>query len=529
MKTRWVIVAGVLCLAGGAMARPDPKGIAWWSHVQVLASKVYQGRLTGSPGYLKAADYVSDQFARAGLRPAGKDGGWLQPVDFISQVVDGHASRVSVTADGQTRPLAIGDDIVLGSRVPQPRTITAPLAFIGYGLSLPEAHYDDFAGQDLKGKIAVAISGGPDFVSGPLQAHSRAYVTWKAVQKAGAVGLITIPNPHTMDIPWARLKLLGQQSGMYIADPAFQDADGPHFTATLNPARAAALFAGSGHDFSEILALSDAHQPIAGFPLRASLTAAVVSTLTPVSSPNIVGLLSGSDPSLRSQYVVVSAHLDHLGVGAPINGDPVYHGAMDNAAGVASMIEVAKAMAAAPAQPRRSILFVAVTGEEKGLLGSRYFAERPTVDKQAIVADINMDEFLPLYPLRHLTVLGENESTLGADTRAVAASLGYDIVPDGEPDRNLFVRSDQYSFIRTGVPSVALMFGHPAGTPEDAIVKAWNQRRYHSPQDNLTQPVDKEAASEFNAYLDALILRVADAPARPRWLETSFFKRFAAN
>jgi Zn-dependent M28 family amino/carboxypeptidase len=523
------VVAAAVALAGSVQARPDPDGAAWWSHVEVLASNALQGRLTGSPGYMKAADYVSDQFAKAGLRPAGDDGSWYQPVRFVSQTVDGPASKASLTIAGRTRPLVIGDDIVLGSRIPQPRSISAPLVFIGYGLALPEANYDDFTGQDLRGKIAVAISGGPDTLSAALKAHSHAYATWKAVEKAGAVGLISIPNPHSMDIPWPRLRLLAQQSGMYIADPAFQDVTRPHFTATVNPADAEALFAGSGHSFAEVLALSDAHKPIPGFPLNATLSAQVAATLTPVSSPNIVGVLRGSDPKLRGQYVVVSAHLDHLGVGAPIGGDPIYHGAMDNAAGVASLIETAKAMTAAGAHPERSILFVAVTGEEKGLLGSRYFAAHPTVDKDAIVADINMDEFLPLYPLHALTVLGENESTLGADTRAVAARFGYRILPDGEPDRNLFVRSDQYSFIRTGVPSIALMFAHPPGTREDAIVKAWNQERYHSPRDNLTQPVDKAAASAFDAYLDALVLYVADAPERPHWLPASFFRRFAAD
>jgi Zn-dependent M28 family amino/carboxypeptidase len=522
------VSTAALLLASGVQARPDPDGSAWWSHIEVLASNAYEGRLTGSPGYERAAKYVADQFAKAGLKPAGDKGGWLQRVEFVSQVVDGAASRVTLTVGGKTRILEIGEDLTLGSRIPQPKSLTASLVFIGYGLSLPEAGYDDYAGQDLRGKIAVIISGGPETVSGPLQAHSRAYVTWKAVERAGAVGLITIPNPHHMDIPWPRLRLLAQQSGMYIADPAFQDAKSDKFTATINPAKAEALFAASGRSFADVLALADQHKPIRGFPLNAALDAEVAAKLTRVSSPNVVGVLPGADPALKDQYVVVSAHLDHLGVGAPIEGDPVYHGAMDNASGVASMIEVAKAMTAGGGAPKRSVVFVAVTGEEKGLLGSRYFAEHPTVPKSAIVADINMDEFLPLYPLRHLTVLGENESTLGAEARAAAAKMGLGIVPDGEPDRTLFVRSDQYSFIRTGVPSIALMFGHPPGTEEDKIVGDWNRRRYHSPQDNLTQPVDKTAASEFNAYLDALITQVADAPERPHWLERSFFKRFAA-
>jgi Zn-dependent M28 family amino/carboxypeptidase len=508
--------------------RPDPDGALWWSHIAVLASDAYQGRLTGSPGYLKAAGYVADHFKAAGLKPAGDAGSYFQDVDLISQTIDDDASRVTLTAGGAERTLAIGEDLVLGTRILQPKTITAPLVFIGYGLALPEASYDDFAAQDLKGRIAVTISGGPDTLTGALKAHSRAYATWKAAEKAGAVGLISIPNPHSMDIPWARLRLLAKQSGMSIADPRFQDAKGPRLTATVNPASAEALFAASGHTFAQVLALSDAHKPIAGFPLNATLTADVAAKVTPVTAPNVVGLLPGSDPALADEYVVVSAHLDHLGVGAPIDGDPIYHGAMDNASGVASLLEVARDLAAGGSPPKRSVLFVAVTGEEKGLLGSRYFAENPTVERRAIVADINMDEFLPLYPLRDLTALGETESTLGADVRAVAQAEGYGVLPDGEPDRNLFVRSDQYSFIRVGIPSIALMFGHAPGSKEDAIVADWNHHRYHAPQDNLTQPVDREAASRFNAYLEALITRIADAPDRPRWLDGSFFRRFEA-
>jgi Zn-dependent M28 family amino/carboxypeptidase len=520
------LIAGAPAPAGAESVRPDPDGARWWSHIAVLASDAYEGRLTGSPGYLRAADYVAGRFKAAGLAPGGVDGSYFQPVNLVSQSVDQDASHVTITVGNGTWTPTPGEDLVLGARILQPSAITAPLVFIGYGIALPEAGYDDFAAQDLRGKIAVTISGGPDTLTGALKAHSRAYNTWKAVEKAGALGLISIPNPSSMDIPWPRLRLLARQSGMMLADPRFNDAKGPRLTATINPASAEALFAASGHSFADLRALSDAHKPIRGFPLNATLTARVAVRTTPVVAPNVVAVLPGSDPAPRDEYVVVSAHLDHLGVGAPIEGDPVYHGAMDNAAGVASLLEVGRDLAEGGSGPRRSVLFVAVTGEEKGLLGSRYFAENPTVPRRSIVADINMDEFLPLYPLHALTALGEPESTLGADVRAVARDQGYEILPDGEPDRSLFVRSDQYSFIRVGVPSIALMFGHAPGSKEDAIVADWNHHRYHAPQDNLTQPVDREAASKFNAYLGALIRRVADAAEPPHWLEGSFFRRF---
>ncbi len=525
-STQTLILAAVLAVASAAHARPDPNGADWWRHIEVLAADDMQGRLTGSPGYFKAADYVAGQFKAAGLAPGGEGGGYFQSVRLISQIVDQDASSVSLTVGGRDRPLRVGPDLLLGSRFEQPKAITAPLVFLGYGLALPEQGFDDFAGQDLRGKIGVVIAGGPDELSAALKAHSGAYARYQAIRKAGLVGLISIPNPKSMDIPWERVRLLAKQSGMVIADPASQDLTGPFFSASINPASAEALFAASGHHFADVLALSDAHKPIKGFPLGATLTAKVAAERSPVTSPNVVGVLEGSDPVLKGEYLVVSAHLDHLGVGAPIQGDPVYHGAMDNAAGVASLIETARTLSEG-ARPKRSILFVAVTGEEKGLLGSRYFAEHPTVPRSAVVGDINMDEFLPLYPLKHLTVFGETESTLGADAREVAKGFGYDTIPDRQPDRVLFVRSDQYSFIRTGVPAIALKFGFEPGSPEERLDKDWNTNRYHSPQDNLTQPVDKAAAAQFDVYLAALVRRVADEPSRPAWAPDSFFRRFA--
>jgi Zn-dependent M28 family amino/carboxypeptidase len=193
------------------------------------------------------------------------------------------------------------------------------------------------------------------------------------------------------------------------------------------------------------------------------------------------------------------------------------------------MLEAARVLQAGPGRPKRSVLFVAVTAEERGLLGSRWFAERPTVARSRLAANINMDMYLPLFPLKALTILGIEESTLGAQATAAAEARGLGLVPDPQPDRNSFIRSDQYSFIRTGVPALALKFATPTGSQEAAIQKAWLTQRYHAPSDDLGQPVDRAAAARFNLYLADLIRRVADAPTRPRWKDDSFFKRFAVS
>ena len=520
------LLVTALIAVPAAAAPPTKATSAWWGHVAVLASDAYEGRLTGSPGYLKAADYVAGQFKAAGLRPGGARGTYLQPVAFEEQVVDQAASTVALTRGASATPLAVGPDILLPAREPQPAAIAAPLVFIGYGINLPEAGYDDFAGLDLKGKVVVVLGGGPASLSAALKSHASAYAFPKAVTAAGAIGVVRIANPKSMDIPWQRQIGLASQPGMRLADAKLQNYPGAMFTASVNPARAEALFAGSGHSFAELLALADAKQPLPRFALAAGIKATVVARSRSLSSPNVVGVLPGSDPTLKAEHIVLSAHLDHLGVGEAVAGDRIYNGAMDNASGVASLIEVARALRGKPR--KRSLVFVAVGGEEKGLLGSRAFAENPTVPKPSIVADINMDMFLPIFPMKHLLVFGENESSLGVDARAVAAAQGYDLLPDAEPDRNLFVRSDQYSFIRTGVPSIALKIKYAEGSPEAAFEKAWTTARYHAPQDDVDQPVDLGAADAFNRYLVALTTRVADNAARPAWNGDSFFRRFAA-
>jgi hypothetical protein len=308
--------------------------------------------------------------------------------------------------------------------------------------------------------------------------------------------------------------------------PALADLHGTMFSATFNPAEAEKLFAGTGHTFAELLALADAQKPLPRFALNKSLRASVVTENSSVESPNIVASLEGSDPALKNEYVLVSAHLDHLGIGAPINGKTIYPGAMDDASGVASVLEIAKSFSQSRQPTKRSLLFVIFTGEEKGLLGSRYFAGRPTVPEAGIVADLNMDMFMPIFPLKKLHVQGLMESTLAEDARAVGAQHNIEIAVDPEPDRNSFIRTDQYSFVLAGVPALAMKFGWTADSPEYKAWRQWLAQRYHSTEDNLSQPVDSAAAAQFNSFLADLARRLANAPGRPHYVESSFFHRF---
>ena len=516
-------------------------GQAWWAHIKVLADDGMQGRLTGSEGYLRAAKYVVSQFDAMGLQPAGVNG-FYQPVKFDVTRVIADKSSMTLVVDGQSNPLVLGRDAILGSRGTQPKSVSAPLIFIGYGLHLPEARYDDFDSPEvpfasLKGKIVVFINGGPSDLPGPLKSFARTAPLAKALADGGAVGSISIPTPKSMDFPWDRVAANASQPGMRLAadardaavaarHPALADLHGTMFSATFNPAEAEKLFAGSGHTFAELLSLADAQKPLPRFDLKKSLSASVTTENTSVESPNIVARLEGSDPSLKNEYVLLSAHLDHLGETRPVNGKTVFAGAMDDASGVASVLEIARSFSQNRERPTRSMLFVIFTGEEKGLLGSRYFAGRPTVPETGIVADLNLDMFMPLFPLKKLHVQGLMESTLAEDARAAGAAHGIEIAMDPEPDRNSFTRTDQYSFVQAGVPALAMKFGWTAGSPEYKAWRQWLAQRYHSVEDNLSQPVDTAAAAQFDSFLGDLARRVANNAERPHYAESSFFHRF---
>lgn len=524
MSIRLLFLLICLCIAGPL--RAEPRADAWWAHVAVLADDRMEGRLTGTPGHDRAAAYVADRFRAYGLRPAGTKG-YLQPIAFETQRVDGAASRAALTGARGTTPIAIGPQLLISARGgPRPAAVKAPLVFIGYGLHIPEAGHDDLAGVDLKGKIAVFVAGGPQSISGALKSHARAERN-RLLEARGAIGYLSIDTPKMMERPWARDVALSTQSGLYFADGALRDVKSAQFVGSFNPAEGEMLFAASGRRFAEIAALADASKPIPGFDMGQVLDVTIATERGKARSANVVGVLPGRDPTLKAQHVVLSAHLDGLGIGKPEGGDAIYNGAMDNAAGVASLLEIARGYREGKVRPRRSILFVAVTAEEKGLLGSRYFTRRPTVPKANLVADINLDMPLPLWPLTSLVVLGQDESSLGADARATGAAMGLPVIADPLPDRNSFTRSDQYAFIEQGVPALFPKFGFAQGTAAFDIEKQFRATRYHAPSDDLAQPVNKADAVRFNDFIAALALRVADADARPQWNADSFFRRFA--
>jgi Zn-dependent M28 family amino/carboxypeptidase len=513
--------------AGNASAPESHfNGKSWWNYVKVLASDEMEGRETGSAGLKKAQEYVVEQLRRDGLEPMGAKS-YYQPVQFVSRQIVEKDSSLALVHNGQVEPLTLGEDAIFSTRVDLAPAVEAPLAFVGYGLVVPELSYNDLAGLDLKGKVAVVLTGSPEEIPGALASHYQsAGERWKAMYRAGVVGIITIPNPAAMDIPWSRISVNRTHPNMALKAQEFDETAGESLAVTFNPASAGKLFEGSGHSFEEILEAAKQRKQLPRFPLAQSIKARATVNRKDVESDNVIARLPGSDPKLKNEYVVLSAHLDHLGIGEPINGDRIYNGAMDNASGSAVLLDLAASLRKSK-KLKRSLLFVFVTGEEKGLLGSRYFTAHPTVRPGSMIANINIDMFLPIVPLKVLTVYGLAESDLGDSAREVAQSLGVEVQADPEPQRNAFIRSDQYNFIRHGVPALAMGVGFVKGSPEQQMFKDWLTQRYHAPSDDTNQPVELEAAGKYEEIVRALMVRTADEERRPQWKANSFFRRYA--
>jgi hypothetical protein len=507
-----------------ALAAQQDEIDRWWSHVVVLSDDSMDGRQAGSPGHRKAAEYVAEQFRKAGLKPGVGDS-YLQPIDFVSRQLVKDKSSLAIIRDGVEEPLRLGEDAAMNMRANHPPSLDAPMVFVGHGLVIPEIKHNDLAGLDLKGKVAVVLTGVPPGSEGPLGSHYTRE-RGQGLRAAGAIGMLSIQDPKLLDAPWERLAPALFLPAMSLADPSLDEGSGLFLSAVVNSTPAEKLFTGSGHTFHEILELANTGKPLPKFPLKSNIRAKVIVTQASSRADNVVAILPGTDARLKNEYVVVTAHLDHVGIGNPVNGDAIFNGTMDNASGIATLIETAAATAAMGGF-KRSIVFVAVTAEEQGHLGSRYFVANPTVPAHGIVANLNTDMYLPLFPLKSVIVAGIDESDLAIDLRKAAQLAGVEVLPDHEPERNAFIRSDQYSFIRRGIPALSPRFGYMKDSREYEIVKKWRTERYHGVKDDLTQPLDKQAAVDFNHFYVNVVEEVANRPTRPAWNRESFFRRFA--
>jgi hypothetical protein len=488
----------VMCAVGAVVAtEPSHSTVRWWSHVRLLADDSMRGRDSGSEGYRRAARHVVSQFERAGVRPLG-EAGYYQRVPLHAVKIQAAQSSVILKFPGgghkELRWLhQIGVYPVTGL----PETFDAPLAFSGWQIP------DDL---DVTGKILVALAP-PRFVPGP-----RGYAQTPRPGYAGTLVIESAAGPEP--VRWPAFSSVT----MTVADtPLPALAPGRPFGFNFNPADAEDLFRGSGHTYREIRALADAGQRLPSFPLAVTMQGRMRFESFELSSENIVGVVRGADPVLADEYIVVSAHLDGYGVGEAVKGDRIYNGAFDDAAYVATLIELAARLHDSGQHLKRSILFCVFTAEERGLLGSQYFIAHPTVPKERIVANINLDMLRPIFPLKSLTTIALEDSTLGDAARRVAEPMGIAIKPDAEPDRLLLRRSDLWSFLQAGIPGLAFVFGYEPGSREQAIYRRWYVERYHSPADDVDQPWNPAAAALFNEFFAHLVETIANSSMRPTW------------
>ncbi len=518
----------LLALAAPLAAQEwQPEVGAVRAHVSFLASDEMKGREAGTPEYDIAARYVAAQFDALGLKPVGAKDSYIQPVPLVTFRAASEGSVELVRGSTATK-LQFGADYLPGANPLSQETVKdAPLVFVGFGVVAPGFKRDDYAGLNLKGKIVVMLAGAPATLPTEERAHYGNVAGKRRVAaQYGAVGTIVVDTPTREKVSaFARRarnwRALGATWAHADGTPDYPGGTAPGL-ATISMAGAEKLFAdmpGGAKAVFDAAEGKSANPKRGPMPLNARVT--LKSEIARAPSSNVAGLLEGSDPKLKDEVVVLSAHLDHVGICPEVKGDSLCNGAMDNAMGIASMIEVAHGFKHLKVRPKRSILFLAVTAEEKGLIGADYFAQNPTLPKGNLVANVNLDMPIVTYDFKDVVAFGAERSSIGPAVARAGATMGIALVPDPEPEQGIFTRSDHYRFVQQGIPSVFLVTG-PGG--DGAVAgKAFEKNHYHQPSDDMKLPFVWGAATKFVALNLAIARDLADAPARPRWNKGDFF------
>ena len=543
MKSKTIAFALSLCILAACDQQPAPKPTSLAdaldtisqeklsAHIAYLADDALEGREAGQPGYDLAATYVSEQFAEMGLEPGGNDG-WYQQVPLATYLLEPDSPTMIVHRDGVDSELEYKEQFVVrGDKVRSENFVRAEVVYVGFGVHAPDFAYSDYEGIDVKGKIVALFDNAPSTLPGDSRAYySSTRVKTKELVARGAIGAIGMRSQRAVEsFPWDRVKqVVGEKPGMAWVDLSgaasgyFPEVEGGAY---VSVDAATEMMAGTPISFADARAATESSVP-ASVPLGIEVSLARRTTHDRTESPNVIGVVRGTDPELADEYVVFTAHLDHTGIGEPVEGstDKIYNGAYDNAMGVSLMLEAARAIAAVP--PRRSVMFIGLTAEEKGLLGSDYFAHYPTVPSDSIVANVNLDMPLFLAPVAEIVGFGAEHSSLQAPMSAAAEAEGFVLVPDPMPEENFFVRSDQYSFVKKGIPASYLDVSGRSSDPDidgEALVEDHIKNHYHKPSDDLSRPVDWASAARFARANARIGLAIANDDERPTWNEGDFF------
>jgi Zn-dependent M28 family amino/carboxypeptidase len=523
-----------------AVAAPAIDANAVLEHTKVLASDEYEGRAPGTKGEDLTVAYITEQFKKAGVKPGNPDGSFLQKVPLVGITAAPGATLV-FQKGARALKLKWRDDYVAWTKrvAPQVELAKSDLVFVGYGVRAPEFNWDDYKGVDLRGKTMVVLVGDPPvpdpanpaaldarfFGGRAMTYYGRWTYKYEMGQKMGAAGVLIVHETGPAGYPFAVVQ--GKTSEQFSLVAADQNMSRAAVEGWITLDQAKQLFKSAGKDFDALKkeAVSRDFRPV---PLGATASVTLRNTIRTIDSHNVVGKVEGSDPALKDEYVVYTSHWDHFGIGAPVNGDRVYHGAVDNATGIGGLIELGRAFAALPAKPKRSILFLAVTAEEQGLLGSGYYAANPLYPLQKTLAVVNMDALNVRGKTSDLRVTGLGNSDLDDYAQLVAKEQGRTIRPDPTPEKGGFYRSDHFPFAQQGVPALASGGGvEYVGKPEGWGLKMqeeFTKDDYHKPSDNVRPDWDMSGAVQDLQYYFLVAYRVAQADRFPEWKPGTEFK-----
>ena len=540
------ISSAILCLLG-LWATPQPtlfaQGLATapafsadrlLAHIRTLSSNEFQGRGPGTKGEEVTLAYVQKQFRDAGLAPGNPDGTYLQAVPLVGIRPDSKMT-LTFTGHGKTMQLAFEKDFVAQTRrMVDSVRLDADMIFAGYGVQAPEYKWDDFKGVDVKGKVIVVLINDPPvpdpkmFGGKAMTYYGRWTYKFEKAAELGAAGCLIVHETGPAGYPWevVRDSWSGDSFNLVAADKNMHRAA---VEGWITHEQAQALFRAAGLDFEaeRKKAVSSNFHPVA-LGMKAQLE--MHNTLRTIESHNVIAKRTGSDPKLKNEYVIYSAHWDHFGIGPEVNGDKIYHGALDNASGSAALLEIARAYAQLKPQdaPKRTILFLSVTAEEQGLLGSEYYAEHPLYPVSHTAAAINMDGMNVWGKTRDITEIGKGKSTLDEVVADVAEQQGRTVRPDPEPEKGYYYRSDHFSFAKVGIPAFDPDSGiEYVGKPADWGLKKrdeYTQNDYHKPSDVIKLDWDLSGAVQDSQLYFLVGYRVANAVKMPEWKADAEFK-----
>jgi Zn-dependent M28 family amino/carboxypeptidase len=510
------------------------------NHIRVLSSDEFEGRGPGSKGEQLTIKYLEDQYRAAGLEPGNPDGTYLQSVPLVGITPDGDM-KLTLTGHGKTLAPKFQDDFVAWSkRVTETSAVDADLMFVGYGVQAPEFQWDDFKGADVKGKILVVLINDPPvpdpadsskldpktFGGTAMTYYGRWTYKFEKAAQMGAAGCIIIHQTDRAGYPWEVVRNSWSGTQFDLATPD-KNMGRLAVESWITSDFAAKLFRAAGLDLDQQIAAA-ARRDFKPVPLGFHEKLTIHNALRTIDSHNVIAKLTGSDPDLKNTYVIYTAHWDHFGIGPEVNGDKIYHGAVDNASGSATLLEMARAYKVLPRPPRRTLLFLSVTGEEQGLLGSQYYVEHPLYPLARTALDINMDGMNVHGRTKDIVQIGRGASTLDDVVQAAVAEQGRTVKFDPEPEKGFYYRSDHFEFAKNGVPAFdpdegVDFIGKPDGWGLEKR-RQFTAERYHKPADIIYPDWDMSGAVE-DAQLYFLIgYRVANDPRMPEWNSGAEFK-----